>query len=167
MYRLGFGRPSLCGSLDELAQQGSDPTEQAFNAAALCSPLTAAGGVPGNRGFGNLGRNVLRASYQKRLDLMLAKSFTFGSRMLEVRWDVFNVLNWVNFAVPNNVIGDAGTDSGSTSASNRYSQRPTIRSVFERDPHPETAPRFNPDRSQTRVALHLGSRSPKLVLQRR
>ena len=109
-------------------------------------------GVPGNRGFGNLGRNVLRASYQKRLDLMLAKSFTFGSRMLEVRWDVFNVLNWVNFAVPNNVIGDAGTDSGSTSASNRYSQRPTIRSVFERDPHPETAPRFNPDRSYTRGA---------------
>ena len=32
LYRLGFGRPSLCGTLDELQQEGSDPTEQAFNA---------------------------------------------------------------------------------------------------------------------------------------
>jgi hypothetical protein len=38
---------------------------------------------------------------------MLAKSFTFGNgRLLEVRWDVFNVFNWVNFAPPNSVIGD-------------------------------------------------------------
>jgi hypothetical protein len=106
LYRLGFGRPSLCGTLDELRQEGPDPTEQAFNASALCSPQTVAGGYPGNLGFGTLGRNVLRAKYQKRLDLMLAKSFTFGERMLELRWDVFNVLNWVNFAAPNNVIGD-------------------------------------------------------------
>ena len=32
--------------------------------------------------------------------------------MLELRWDVFNVINWVNFAAPNSVIGDAGTDFG-------------------------------------------------------
>ena len=112
LYRLGFGRPSLCGSLDDLEQEGADPTEQAFNPAALCSPMTAEGGYPDNLGFGNLGRNVLRAKYQKRLDLMLAKTFTFGQRMLELRWDVFNVLNWVNFSPPNSVIGDAGTDFG-------------------------------------------------------
>jgi Carboxypeptidase regulatory-like domain/TonB dependent receptor len=113
LYRLGFGRPSLCGSLDELEQEGEDPTEQAFNAAALCSPMTAAGGYPDNLGFGNLGRNVLRAKTQKRVDLMLAKSFTFGQqRMLELRWDVFNVFNWVNFAPPENIIGDPGTDFG-------------------------------------------------------
>jgi hypothetical protein len=112
LYRLGFGRPSLCGSLEDLRQEGDDPTEQAFNISALCSPQTAAGGYPGNLGFGNLGRNELRAKYQKRLDLMLAKTFTFGSRVLELKWDIFNVLNWVNYAVPNNVIGDAGTDFG-------------------------------------------------------
>ena len=38
LYRLGFGRPSLCGTLDELQQAGTDPTEQAFNASVLCSP---------------------------------------------------------------------------------------------------------------------------------
>jgi Carboxypeptidase regulatory-like domain len=112
LYRLGFGRPSLCGTLDELQQEGADPTEQAFNASALCSPQTLAGGYPDNLGFGNLGRNVLRSTYQKRLDLMIAKSFNFGARSLELRWDIFNVFDWVNYAVPNNVIGDAGTDFG-------------------------------------------------------
>jgi hypothetical protein len=29
---------------------------------------------------------------------------------MEFRWDVFNVFNAVNFANPNNVIGEAGTD---------------------------------------------------------
>jgi Carboxypeptidase regulatory-like domain len=112
LYRLGFGRPSLCGTLDELQQEGSDPTEQAFNASVLCSPQTLAGGYPDNLGFGNLGRNVLRSKYQKRLDLMIAKTFNFGARSLELRWDIFNVFDWVNYAAPNNVIGDAGTDFG-------------------------------------------------------
>ena len=78
LYRLGFGRPSLCGSLDELRQAGDDPTEAAFDKSVLCSPTTAAGGYPGNQGFGNLGRNVLRGFWQRRVDLSLAKSFAFG-----------------------------------------------------------------------------------------
>ena len=73
-----FGRPSLCGSLDELRQAGDDPTEAAFNKSVLCSPSTAAGGYPGNLGFGNLGRNVLRGFWQRRVDLSLAKSFPLG-----------------------------------------------------------------------------------------
>jgi hypothetical protein len=31
-----------------------------------------------------------------------------GTSNLELRWDVFNVFNKVNFALPENVIGDAG-----------------------------------------------------------
>jgi hypothetical protein len=113
LYRLAFGRPTLCGTLDQLQQQGSDPTEQAFNPAALCSPLTLAGGYPNNRGFGNLGRNVLRGFSQKRIDLGLSKSTAITERVgLEFRWDVFNVFNNVNFATPNNVIGETGTDFG-------------------------------------------------------
>jgi hypothetical protein len=113
LYRPGFGRPSLCGSLDELLQHGDDPTEAAFNKAALCSPTTAAGGYPGNLGFGNLGRNVLRGFWQRRVDLSLAKAFSLGgARNFEVRWDVFNVFNTVNYALPNNVIGTATTDFG-------------------------------------------------------
>jgi hypothetical protein len=113
IYRLGFGRPSLCGSLDELRQHGSDRTEAAFNKSVLCSPTTLAGGYPNNLGLGNLGRNVLRGFWQRRVDLSLAKAFSLGNaRNFEVRWDVFNVFNTVNYALPNNVIGSASTDFG-------------------------------------------------------
>jgi hypothetical protein len=113
LYRLGFGRPSLCGSIDDLRRAGHDPTEAAFDKSALCSPTTAAGGYPDNLGFGNLGRNVLRGFWQRRVDLSLAKSFPLsGRRNVEVRWDVFNVFNTVNYAIPNNVIGSASTDFG-------------------------------------------------------
>jgi len=113
LYRLAFGRPSLCGSLDDLKNGGSDPTEAAFNASALCSPTSIAGGYPGNQGFGNLGRNVLRNLRQRRVDLSLARQIKMpGTSSLELRWDVFNVFNNVNFALPENVIGEAGTDFG-------------------------------------------------------
>ncbi|MFX6292614.1 hypothetical protein ABTG11_19340, partial [Acinetobacter baumannii] len=72
LYRLGFGRPSLCGTLDQLRQSGPDRTEQYFNPAVLCSPLTPAGGYPANFGFGSLGRNVLRGPAQRRFDLGLS-----------------------------------------------------------------------------------------------
>jgi hypothetical protein len=71
------------------------------------------GRYPNNQGFGNLGRNVLRGFWQRRVDLSLAKSFAFaGARDFELRWDVFNVFNTVNYALPNNVIGTATTDVG-------------------------------------------------------
>jgi hypothetical protein len=114
LYRLGFGRPSLCGgSLDDLRQAGPDPTEAAFNKNVLCSPSTIAGGYPGNQGFGNLGRNELRGFWQRRVDLSFAKSFGVRSaRNVEVRWDIFNLFNTVNYALPNNTIGGTGTDFG-------------------------------------------------------
>jgi hypothetical protein len=113
LYRLGFGRPSLCGSPDQLRQHGSDPTEAAFDRTALCSPTTIAGGYPANLGFGNLGRNELRGFWQRRVDLSIAKSFGLGAdRKAEIRWDIFNVFNTVNYALPNNVIGGATTDFG-------------------------------------------------------
>ncbi|HYE73918.1 MAG TPA: TonB-dependent receptor, partial [Blastocatellia bacterium] len=111
LYRLAFGRPSLCGTLDQLRQGGSDKTEQYFNSSVLCSPLSLAGGYPNNRGFGNLGRNMLRGPRQSRFDMGLAKNTQLTERIgMEFRWEVFNVLNNANFATPNNVIGEAGTD---------------------------------------------------------
>jgi hypothetical protein len=96
-----------------LRRQGADPTEAYFNPSVLCSPLSAAGGYPGNRGFGNLGRNILRAPGQKRLDMAISKETRLREGLsLQTRWDVFNVFNNVNFATPNSVIGDAGTDFG-------------------------------------------------------
>jgi hypothetical protein len=112
LYRLGFGRPSLCGTMDQLRQQASDITTGYFNGSVLCSPLTAAGGYPNNFGFGNLGRNVLRGPYQKRFDLGLSKSTPITERVgLEFRWDVFNLFNNVNFANPASDLADT-TDFG-------------------------------------------------------
>jgi hypothetical protein len=112
LYRLGFGRPSLCGTLDQLRQQASDPTTGYFNSSVLCSPLTAAGGYPSNQGFGNLGRNILRGPYQKRFDFGVSKDTSITERVrLEFRWDMFNMFNNANFASPANDLQDA-TDFG-------------------------------------------------------
>ncbi|HKO99923.1 MAG TPA: TonB-dependent receptor [Pyrinomonadaceae bacterium] len=97
LYRLGFGRPGLCGTLAELNQQGADVTEAAFNRGALCSPLGQ---------NGSLGRNVLRASAQSRFDLGLMKSTKLTEGVaLEFGWDVFNVFNRANFASPDFELG--------------------------------------------------------------
>jgi hypothetical protein len=112
LYRSAFGRPSLCGSLDDLRQTGSDPTEAAFNKSVLCSPTSLQGGYPENQGFGNLGRNALRGLWQRRVDISLARVFKLGTATAEIRWDVFNVFDTVNYALPENVIGEPGTDFG-------------------------------------------------------
>jgi hypothetical protein len=113
LYRLAFGRPSLCGILDQLLQAGPDPTEQSFTSSALCSPMSLAGGYPNNRGFGNLGRNVLRGLWQKRVDFGISKSLSLTESVkLNFRWDVFNAFNSVNFAPASGIIGAAGTDYG-------------------------------------------------------
>lgn len=97
LYRLGFGRPGLCGSLDDLGQQGSDITEDAFNRSVLCSPLGQ---------NGSLGRNVLRAPMQSRLDLGILKSTKLTETVsLDVGWDIFNVFNRANFAAPDFELG--------------------------------------------------------------
>ncbi len=73
LYRLGFGRPALCGSLDELRQQGPDVTEAAFNQIALCAPPWVKTEVSG--------RNVLRAAIQSRFDLGLMKTTKLTERL--------------------------------------------------------------------------------------
>lgn len=98
LVRPGFGRPNLNGTLDQLRQGGSDKTEQYFNASVLTSALG---------GFGNLGRNVLRAPSQSRFDVGVAKVTRLTERVnLEFRWDVFNLFNKANFAAPNTELSD-------------------------------------------------------------
>ena len=97
LFRLGFGRPGLCGSLDELRQQGGDITEEAFNRDVLCSPLGQ---------NGSLGRNVLRASSQSRFDFGIVKSTKISeTTSFEFGWDIFNVFNRANFAAPDFELG--------------------------------------------------------------
>jgi hypothetical protein len=83
-----------------LRRRGPEPTERFFNPDALASPLG---------GYGNLGRNVLRGAFQKRVDVSLAKNTTLTERVgVEFRWDIFNVFNNVNFALPGNDLQDSG-----------------------------------------------------------
>ena len=97
LYRLGFGRPSLCGSLDDLRRQGSDITEMAFNDDVLCTAFGQ---------NGSLGRNVLRAPSQSRFDFGLLKSTKLTENTsLEFGWDIFNVFNRANFASPDSELG--------------------------------------------------------------
>jgi hypothetical protein len=101
LYRLGFGRPNLApgATLDQLRQPGADRTRAYFNAAALASP----GG-----GFGNLGRNVLRGPRQVRFDAALSKEIQVREgTALELRWEVFNVFNQVNLALPSGDLSDS------------------------------------------------------------
>jgi hypothetical protein len=94
LYRLGFGRPSLCGELDV---QGADITEAAFNRDALCTPFGQSG---------SLGRNALRAPAQNRLDLSLVKATRLTeTTSLELGWDVFNLFNRANFSAPDGELG--------------------------------------------------------------
>ena len=97
LYRLGFGRPALCGSLDDLRGQGADITEDAFNPAAICTAFGQSG---------SLGRNVLRAPMQSRFDLGLVKTTRLTEAVaLELGWDVFNVFNRANFSAPDGELG--------------------------------------------------------------
>ncbi|MGB7203223.1 MAG: TonB-dependent receptor [Pyrinomonadaceae bacterium] len=111
IFNAAFGRPSV-RSLALLRRQGSDPTRRYFNTCqdptnptdcALYAPLG---------GFGNLGRNTLRGPSQRRIDLSLQKTVKFSERLtLDLKLDVFNVLNFVNFANPNSDLADE-TDFG-------------------------------------------------------
>ena len=60
--------------------------------------------------YGNLGRNTLSAPNLMTVDMSLVKNFNAGansSRKIQVRIDVFNLLNRANFAAPEHTIFDS------------------------------------------------------------
>jgi hypothetical protein len=77
------------------------PEEQWFNTSALVRAV-AAGDTP---------RNFLRGPSQRRVDLSLSKGFGLSATSkLELRVEVFNLFNWVNFGMPQNNV--ASSDFG-------------------------------------------------------
>jgi hypothetical protein len=88
------------------------PAGYYFNPFAFMRPVVLTGQViPSSNGaaragatgtdFGNVGRNVLRGPPQTNVDFAVIKRFKFGeSKNLELRAEVFNLLNHVNFANP-------------------------------------------------------------------
>lgn len=102
IFGAAFGRPNV-RSLELLTQRTCpDITQCYFNTRQNPNDSDAALLASFGR-FGNLGRNILTGPSQKRIDLSLSKTTKFfKERMeLELKWDIFNVFNFVNFANPN------------------------------------------------------------------
>ena len=94
-----FGRPDLVGD----ARQGTSAPDRYLNLSAFKAPCNpnGAGGCDGGQHFGNLPRNAFYGPGYRNLDLSLSKTTSLGDRLaLELRVDVFNILNHPNFTNP-------------------------------------------------------------------
>jgi hypothetical protein len=99
LYGALYARPSATADgLKALQTMGRSSRFDFFNTALL---------LPSGGGFGNIGRNVLRAAPQMKLDMSLSKRVQLvrDRVSLHIRVDVMNVLNNVNLAPP---VGDLG-----------------------------------------------------------
>lgn len=97
--RLNFATGADAGTA---AQQASNPENGWFNKSAFVRAPSV----------GNTPRNFLRGPSQKRVDMSLSKKFKLGATsQFELRAEVFNLFNWVNFGQPQNNIAsvDFGT----------------------------------------------------------
>jgi len=79
-----------------------------YASATKTQPINPASfAVPAPFTFGNMGRNSLRADWNKNLDLSLFRAFSITeSTRLEFRAEAFNVTNTPVFAIPDNNIFD-------------------------------------------------------------
>jgi hypothetical protein len=95
-----FPRPDLVGN----PYAGTSTPDNFLNLSAFQVPCTLDGGgacLPGTYHFGNLGRNSLIGPDYKNLDLSIFKNTKITERVsLQLRAEVFNVLNRPNFASP-------------------------------------------------------------------
>ena len=94
-----YGRPDLVGD----PWEGTSAPDRFLNLAAFQAPCTPnnEGGCAGGQHFGNLPRNAFYGPGYSNLDLSLSKTTPLRGRFsLELRLDVFNVLNHPNFTNP-------------------------------------------------------------------
>ena len=69
---------------------------------------TSAFALPALYTFGSAPRNSVIGPGFANLDLVVAKTWSVGgTRQLELRWEVFNALNKVNFDIPSRIFGTA------------------------------------------------------------
>lgn len=105
-------RPSWAPGATVITASTNVPAGYFFNPLAFARPVVLAGQViPSSNGaatagavgtdFGNLGRNVLRGPSQTNIDFSLIKRFQLReTKKIELRAEIFNLLNHVNFANP-------------------------------------------------------------------
>jgi hypothetical protein len=93
---------------DRAGDLQSDTGQQKPNVAGSVSyPRTAAQWfdpaaftLPAVGYFGNAGRNSLRAPGVKVADLLVSKDVSLGAATAQIRFEAFNVFNWVNLGLP-------------------------------------------------------------------
>ena len=98
----GQQRPDLVGSVPELNCQAAPTGRDLVN----CFDSSAFG-LPAQFTFGNAPRNVLRGPKFTQTDLSMAKNIPLSQVRLQLRWEIFNLFNTVNYANPNGVFGSA------------------------------------------------------------
>jgi hypothetical protein len=95
LLRLGFQRLDFApgATEDSVRQQAANPEDGWFETTQLRAAVAA----------GNTPRNFIRGPSQQRVDLSVSKAIRLGNRVTaELRWEVFNLLNTVNFGLPEN-----------------------------------------------------------------
>ena len=108
----GFGRPNFAPGADRATATSNIPDGFFFNPYAFAratvtagQPIPSSGGTavadaPGTD-FGTVGRNVLRGPRQVNVDFGLARRFRVReSKGIELRVELFNLINHVNLANP-------------------------------------------------------------------
>jgi hypothetical protein len=117
----GLQRPDLIGSVPTLNCQPNQTTVELIN----CFDASAFA-MPAQFTFGNAPRNLLRGPKLTVTDLSLMKNIPIrGTVQVQIRAEIFNVFNTVNYGNPNGVFGSA--NFGRISATN--TSYPNMRQV--------------------------------------
>jgi hypothetical protein len=99
----GFQRPDLVGPVPQLDCQQSPTSLDLVN----CFDPSAFA-MPAQYTFGNAPRNVLRGPKAMVTDLSLVKNVPVsGAMRVQIRAEIFNAFNTVNYGNPNAVFGSA------------------------------------------------------------
>ena len=102
---LGTDRANIGSGPAQRPDVSGDPNDGVPQTAAQWFN-TSAFSLPAHFAFGNSGRNAVRAPGYAEVDAGVQKDIELGrGTRLELRWEVFNLLNRVNFDVPNRIFG--------------------------------------------------------------
>ena len=117
------GRPDLVG--DPMANV---PDGLYFNPAAFRRPVATAADPTL---FGNAGRNIVIGPNFQNVDMSLFKNIRLTERSkLQLRWEVFNVLNRANFQIPQHLLESSDTGQLRLTSNEAREMQFAIRFIF-------------------------------------
>ena len=102
---LGVDQANIGAGPAQRPNQVSDPNLPAGRRTPAQWFDTAAFALPAPFTFGTAPRNSVIGPGLTDLDLAVARTWPVGTGQIELRWEVFNVLNAANFDLPNRIFG--------------------------------------------------------------